>query len=78
MADLIVCKCSLSIKKGDMPTHQGSKRCNDAFEKKSQKDAEARSVAYQNRMNKLYQRDPVKAMNIHFRADCDFEYGGLH
>jgi hypothetical protein len=78
MADLIVCNCGLRIKKGDMPTHQGSKRCNEASEKKSKKDAEASSIAYQKRMNKLYLQNPVKARIIQFRADCDFEYGGLN
>jgi len=78
MADLIVCNCGLRIKKGDMSTHQGSKRCNEASEKKFQKDAEARSIASQNYMNKLYKRDPVKAMIIQFKADCEFEYGGLN
>jgi hypothetical protein len=78
MADSIVCNCGLRVKKGDMPTHQGSKRCNEASEKKSRKDAEAISIAYQNSMNKLYQQDPVKASIIQFRADCKFEYGGLY
>jgi len=74
MADFAVCKCGLRVKKGDMPTHQGSKRCNEASEKKSQRDAEARSIAYQNSMNKLYQQNPVKARILEFKADCEMEY----
>jgi hypothetical protein len=78
MGDFIVCNCGLRIKKGDMPTHQGSKRCKKASEEKSQEEAEASSNAYQERMKKLYERDPVKARIEQFKADCDFEYRGLN
>ena len=75
MADLQSCTCGLRVKKGDMPTHRGSKRCEAAREAKKKKEAEAWETGREERFNKLSPQAKRKYIEEENRAMIDWEYG---
>jgi len=76
MADLQMCTCGLLVKKGDMPTHQGSKRCEVAREAKKKKEAEAREARREKRFNKLSPQAQSRIAAQENRDAIEWEYSG--
>ena len=74
MADLQSCTCGLLVKKGDMPTHRGSKRCELAKESKRKKDQEIWEAGREDRFNKLSPQAKRKYIEDENRAMIEWEY----
>jgi hypothetical protein len=78
MADLQMCTCGLRVKKGDMLTHRGSKRCELAKEAKRKKDEEMWEAGREERFNKLPPRAKERYIEEENRAMIDWEYSAFN
>ena len=78
MADLQICTCGLRVKKGDMATHKGSKRCEEARETKKKKDAEAWEAGREERFNKLSPRAQERIVAEQNRRAIEWEYSAFN
>jgi len=78
MADLQMCTCGLRVKKGDMLTHRGSKRCELAKEAKRKKDEEMWEAGREERFNKLSPRSKERYIEEENRAMIDWEYSAFN